>query len=294
MKKIVSIFLSLLLMLTLTACGDKKEKTTIVEQTGSGMIDIYYPMNNKVVKSETPYQIKQPDSVSASVEEVMAAIMVYLQEDMTYYTYMLDADNRVSLELAMVEDYDSVFTLLADASIVKTLFQIKEIQGVRIHLVDKDGNEIEDSMYTSDSFYFYDYEDQNLNSKHVRIYYGDEKGFALKYSVYLVSTEPNVTVEEKIIVTLAQKAYIPRDTKVNYISINDGICYLDLNRDFMEDHISTSGIIPLYAVVNSITSLDGIEAVQITIDGQTVTEYRDGFDISKPLTFNEKIVEANN
>lgn len=279
--------------LLLCGCEKKQEKTIIVEQTGGGMIDLYYPDENQVKKSELAYQIKQPDSVSASVEEVMAALMVYFQEDMNYHTYMIDAENNVSLELELLSEKDDVYVLLADASIAKTLFQIQEIQNVEILLVDENENQVKDSVYSRDSFYFYDYDDVNLNSKQVRIFYGTPDGLALTSGIYLISTEPNVTIEEKIVITLAQKNYIPKDSMLNFISMSGGICYMDFNRDFMDDHIYTSGAIPLYALVNSITSLEGIDAVQITIEGEKITNYRDGWDISMPLSFDDTLVEKN-
>ena len=64
-----------------------------------------------------------------------------------------------------------------------------------------------------------------------------------------------------------------------------------MSDSFINATETTKPEISVYAVVNSITSLDGITKVQFFVDGETVKMYRDEVDISKPLTFNEELIK---
>ena len=74
---------------------------------------------------------------------------------------------------------------------------------------------------------------------------------------------------------------IPADTKLNAVVISDGICTIDLSEKFIETpaHLALS----VHSIVASICDLEGIEAVQITVNGQIPTgDYADYFDILSP------------
>ncbi len=291
MKKIYVVFLLASLLFALSGCG-KEVKQQVVPVVGNeGMINIYYPADNMVQRDEEPYQIKQTDSVSASVEEVMSALAVKLQEHMTYYTYMLDVDNNVSLEFALIDEVGDEYLLMANAAIAKTLFQVNGINGVGINISDSKGRMISEKLYRADSFYFYDYDDTSLNKRRVKLYFANEASTGLTSGYFLLSTAANTSLQESIVKALALRNDIPSGTKVNAVAVSDGICYLDLSHEFADENINVNGSIPLYAVVNSITNLSGIDKVQILIDGEIVSKYRGTNQIDIPISFNHEMIQ---
>lgn len=288
MKKSLVLALVLMLLFALTGCGkDSKNEVTTNENS---MVDIYYPNGNSVVKSDEKYQIKQPDSVSYSVEELMACIMNKLDSSIEYNTYLIDADNNVTLQFVCNDAYDREYFLLAKASVVETLFQIEAINSVNIKVFDKTGTSIGDNLYLRDSFYFYDYEDE-FNMVKVDLYYPDFGGTSLVKEEKDIYLQPNITVEESIVNILSEAGALPEGTKVKSVSVNGDICYVDFNDKFNEEVEGVKSEAVVYSVVNSITSLSKINNVQITINGEDVKLYRETVDISKPLQFNSEILK---
>ena len=291
MKKILIAILALLMCFSFCSCK-KKENEANVQLSENSMADIYYPKGNKVVKSEEQYQIKQPDSLSASVEELMLQLKDKLDESMEYYTYLIDADNNVSLEFISQGEYNREYILLAKAAVVETLFQMEGINSIKIKISDVDGNVIGEDSYMEDSFYFYDYsENDDLNGREITLYYADDKGEKLLSRKKTINSLPNVSIEEIIVEELMKLGTIPEKTKINSISINKDTCYIDLSKEFEDDIEGVKSEVVVYSLVNSITSLLEIENVQILIDGENVEKYRETVDIYTPLQFNKEILK---
>lgn len=145
------------MMALLSACGKTGEsEDTGTEVLGENMINIYYPENTQILKDKEPYQIKQPDSITVSVEEIMAAMSGKLeQEKIQYHTYMIDADNNVTLEFTLTGEYDKEYFLLVRAAVTKTLFQLEDIKNIIIILDDDNGQALLNESYGRDSFYYY-------------------------------------------------------------------------------------------------------------------------------------------
>lgn len=145
------------IMVLFTACGKNKEpKDTGTDKLGENMISIYYPENTQILKDKEPYQIKQPDSVTVSVEEIMAVLSEKLeQEKIQYHTYMIDADNNVTLEFTLAGAYDKEYFLLARAAVTKTLFQLEDIKSIIIILDNDNGEVLLQESYDRNSFYYY-------------------------------------------------------------------------------------------------------------------------------------------
>ena len=159
MKKISVIFF-VVICLILISCGkktndnkDEKKKVNILE---SNMIYMYYPEDNKVVAADDLFQLKQPDSTAASIEEIMMNIMNYFDGSLVYNTYMLDSNNYVSLEFTLFGEYDNVYYLLAKSAIVRTLYQLNDIKNIKIVLYNEAGEVIKEESLERDSIYYYD------------------------------------------------------------------------------------------------------------------------------------------
>ncbi len=63
---------------------------------------------------------------------------------------------------------------------------------------------------------------------------------------------------------------IPKGTKVNSCTVENGLCTLDLSADFISKQGTANEQMAIYSVVNTLCCLDGIDEVQFLIDGQKV------------------------
>lgn len=291
MRKKVIVIYAMCLLLFLAGCEKKDKQVKVSSGAGESMINVYYPTDKQIQKLDDMYQIKLPDSLSSSVEEVMTVLTDKLDEDVTYHTYMLDADNNLSLEFTVHSDISREKALLTDAAICETLFQIADINNIGIKLLDGDGELVRENLYNRESFYFYGYTDGDMNNRQLTLYYADKSGGRLVSTVVTVSDEPDISMEEKIVELLVSRGSIPDKTTVNSVGISESICYIDLNDKFMNQTSNVTGEAALYSLVNSIVSLPDIDAVQLTIDGEKIHIYRGISDVDELLVFNSDILE---
>ena len=138
--------------------SDKDEQTTQSNAPEGTLISIYHPEDSDIVVESERYQLKQPDSTAASIEEIMAVIAPCYEDKLLYKTYMLDSNNVVTLEFEMVEEYTKEYYLLAKASIIRTLYQIDDISLIRITIYSDDEKVVSEEELDRDSILYYDEE----------------------------------------------------------------------------------------------------------------------------------------
>lgn len=291
MKKLLTILLSIVMVLPMTACGKKEEKTVLRYSPGESQICIYYPQDNEVVCQEEKYQLKQPDSVNASVEEVMSILAEKIGYGLEYKTYMITEDGELSLEFQRTDEFSEEYELLTKAAVVQTLLQINDIKNILIDISDQEGVNISKNRYNKDSFFFYGYDtDMELNTTSLRLYYANESGEKLTSSYYTFRNEIDVSIPEQVIQKLVDNGDLPKGTKVEKLTINSGVCYLQLSEGFKKMLKGVRSELVLYSVVNSLTSIPGIDAVKLSFEtGDNF--YMGMHDISNPLYMNVDIVE---
>lgn len=84
------------------------------------------------------------------------------------------------------------------------------------------------------------------------------------------------------------------EARINDISVEDGVCFVDFSKEFMERFSGGSGkeYLMIYSIVNSLTEISTIGRVQILIDGNRVAAFKEqGFDLSNPIDRNPDIIE---
>lgn len=70
---------------------------------------------------------------------------------------------------------------------------------------------------------------------------------------------------------------IPDGTKVNKTELKNGVLYVDLSKEFIENHKggAEAESRSVYAIVNTLTQLSEVEAVKILIDGKEDASFKD-------------------
>lgn len=291
MKKIIMIAM-LSMLIVLTACGEERKQVAIEEKSNDNKIFIYHPSGSGIAANEGMYQVKQPDSPSAAVEEVIK--MLGLEQwgmSIVYHTYMLDATNNLSLDFSVGEMPDVKTRLLCNAAICQTIFQLSDIQGINIRYLHETEDLIQENSFTRDSFYFYGYEDETMNIREIAIYYPNKEGTTLSRGIVKVRQTNNESLVEQIIGVLASRGVIPSDTTINEVYFSSGICYVDLDEAFVDTYPSVEGKLVIYAMTNSITELDGVDSLFILVNGKPIKNYHGFDDVNKALSFDATIVK---
>ena len=80
---------------------------------------------------------------------------------------------------------------------------------------------------------------------------------------------------------------IPEGTKINKAELKGNILYLDLSKEFIENHAGgeEKESITIYSIVNTMTRLTEVDAVKILIDGEENKAFKDN-----KIKFNDPFV----
>ncbi len=131
----------------------------------------------------------------------------------------------------------------------------------------------------------------------VVLYFADEQGnlVAQKRDIPKVDGIARMTVNELIKGPDAASSLlptIPPETKLKDISISDGLCTVDFNRALKENHPggSSSELVTVYSIVNTLTQFSTVEKVQILLDGQVVETLAGHVELTQPLERNDDII----
>lgn len=97
------------------------------------------------------------------------------------------------------------------------------------------------------------------------------------------------------------KKTIPEGTKINKAELKGETLYLDLSKEFIENHEGgeEKESITIYSIVNTMTRLTEVNAVKILIDGEENKAFKDNkikFDDSFVVIKeeDEKVIQSNN
>ncbi|WP_418790789.1 GerMN domain-containing protein [Phosphitispora sp. TUW77] len=91
----------------------------------------------------------------------------------------------------------------------------------------------------------------------------------------------------------ALSATIPEGTRILGINIEDGLCTVDLSREFRDNHWggSSGEILTVYSLVNTLTQFSTVEKVEILIEGHKIDTLAGHMDLSAPIGRNYQIIK---
>jgi hypothetical protein len=235
----------------------------------------------EVVPEDERYQLKQPDSLFSSLEEVMGAM--HLSGGIAFESYSIDTDNNILLDITIEEGVSEEDILLNKLAIIKS---IKELNGAGDIALSISGKISEIATYTDSSFFYYDdAEDSSENTGDVVLYLPDRG--TLKKVVASVTIGPDDSAESAVINQLVAYNVLPDGTKINAVSVMNGTVTLDLSSEFINQKPDEDAVLVIYSVVNSLTSLPNVNKVQFLVDGEKVEVYQGVVGIGGPLEFED-------
>lgn len=213
----------------------------------------------------------------------------------------VDDDGMIRVDFNQeYHDLNPVDEVLLRASIVKDYVQIPNIYLVTITaegtpIVDSQGQEI--GAMSLDSFLentgkeimAYQYKELNL-------YFTNEEGNQLVPEARQVYYNGNTPIEKVIVEQLLRGpgesghyATLPSDTRIVGVSVADGIAYVNLGKQFVDEALPVDAQIPIYSIVNSLIDAGNVSQVQISINGDTSLLFKDKADMNQLFQVNHEL-----
>jgi len=133
----------------------------------------------------------------------------------------------------------------------------------------------------------------------VELYFSDADAMYLVAEKRKIAKTPNLA--KQVVIELIKGsndvnlyATIPEKTKVNEVYIADDIVYVDLSEDILNNHSggSSSELMTIYSIVNSLTEIPPIKGVQILIEGKQRESLAGHLDISMPFLRDEDWINS--
>lgn len=294
MRRFVFVIAICLMACLITACKKTEEQADLKQGTY-----IYY-LNPERTRLVT----KEYEPSGDTLEEL---IVEYIQmlERIPNYTDVVRAkpDGVTLLYYAFGEDgqlqlhYDSKYYEISEvdevlyrAAAVKTLTQIEEIKYIEFYVNDQPlflKGEVPVGLMKAEDFINNVGENADHQSVVYRtVYFVSADKSGLEEVTIKVEAEENVTDEELVLKMLLKGpedkellSAIPTGTVINSVELKSGVCYVDFNSKFLNKIDGISGELKVYSVVNSLTELSDVNAVQITVAGVKQKKVQ-GVDVS--------------
>lgn len=315
-NKLLFLLLSISFIISLTGCGKNNNSVTASESKtgGTDSFSIYYLNSDSTGLLERPYIPKSHDTYTLAAELVKAlaadppelTLQKCIQNDDIVKSISYDGDKQITIDFTSMYTSDHEVTeVLKRAGIVKTLCQIPDVEYVVFTIEGQslvlNGAEPVGRMTGDDFIDNTGGETTYHQNVQILLYYTDESGRKLKTSRHNVTFDGKISLEELAMDQLidgplpeeALKPVIPSGTKLNSVSLKDGLCIVDLSSEFLQSMENVSPDVTVYSIVNTLVELNGVSKVQITVDGNTVKKYREKVALSSPLERNLDIVAAD-
>ena len=302
-------FLLLLLVLCIAGCGEQN-----VSETESGKLyDIYYVNNEETKIFSNMYQTTTVDE-EILLDELLGQLAVSsekgeykapLAENFELLGYIWDGDAG-QLTINFDEHYkemDTIKEVLVRAAIVRTLSQLGSVDYISFTvqnepLVDSTGV----AIGTMSAETFIDNAGNEINTYekvNLRLYFANESGDRLveenqRNVVYNSNMSLEKLVVEKLIEGPAAAGDYPTinpATKIISVTVNDRICYVNLDESFLSQPYNVTNDVTIYSITNSLVELPNVNKVQISINGETKILYKESVSLTNIFERNLDLLE---
>lgn len=295
-----------LLVLCLTACGDKEQQGTPAE--------ISY-LNKSETKIVPEVHYLQGTSTKEMIVEVLTLLSAVpnnkeleatLPGGINIVNYAFEG---TQVTVALGEKYKELSKtteVLTRAAIVRSLTSIPEVEYVMLTvngepLLDTMGNAV--GIMTADMFI--DYAGQKNTDSYeqakVRLYFANETGdkliainrsLAFNMDISNISME-RLVVEQLLVGPASDESYptINPATKLLGITVKDGVCYLNFSKDILTPVNNVTSDVTIYSIVNSLVELSNVNKVEISIEGNKELKFLDKYELTTLYERNLDLVQ---
>ena len=282
------------LLCLLTGCAGREE-----QPAGTGY-DIYY-VNNQESGIVSARYFSETEDPKALLDELIGQLGA-MPEKMEYKAPLAGNFKLLSYsweETQLTVDFDkgyremdSITEVLVRAAIVRTLSQVENISYISFTI---EGEPLMDNggaaVGTMSADMFIDNAGNEINSYekvNLRLYFANENGDRLvEENQRNVEYNSNISLEKLVVEKLIEGPYsdgayptINPETKVVSVTVNDGICYVNLNEDFLNQPYNVSSDVTIYSITNSLVELPNVNKVQISINGESDLFYKERISLT--------------
>lgn len=139
---------------------------------------------------------------------------------------------------------------------------------------------------------------EKTNWQVVELYFADRTGTRLASEQRSIEVKQSLSLEYQIVEQLIAgpeknmlEKTIPASTQIKDIKTEDGICYVNLSKEFINKKLANvTKQTTVYSIVDSLTELDSVNKVQFLIEGEKINSKKDGIDFSKLFSRNEAMI----
>ncbi|HBA62988.1 MAG TPA: hypothetical protein DCZ20_03940 [Lachnospiraceae bacterium] len=292
--------------LLLSGCGKKEtEEVTgsciyYVNETKDGLVKVAYEKSFSDAGKEAEDILKKMKQTPESLEYHAA-----IPKEIEIRGISGLSEQRKVLILDFSSNYhdlDPVTEVLLREAVVCTMVQIDGVDAVaftvdKVPLQDKYGNAVgemsEESFLKETGSAVHSYKQMTLT-----LYFGNEEGDRLKTEEVTTRYNGNMQIE-KLVLEQLQKgptengltATFPKNIMILSVSLKDGICYLNLDEQFLTAEYLVQPEIVIQSIVNSVIDAGNVSQVQISVNGETDKTFQGVIPLNRPFSRNLDIVE---
>lgn len=292
-------------MLFCTACGNR-------QQAQEGVSYKIYYVNNEETKIVEREYVSATTDGGLLLEELLGQL-AHISEKMEYETLL---EKEISVEGHTLDnglltlDFDESYKnlrgtreILARASIVRTLTQIPGVERMAFTVM---GEQLTDAVgaavgvMAADTFIENAGNEINAYEKvDLKLYFANESGDSLveenrRNVVYNSNISLEKLVVEKLVEgPMTEGAYptINPTTKIVSVTVKDGMCYVNLNNDFLNQPYNVASDVTIYSITNSLAELSNVNRVQIAVNGESNISYRENMSLNNVFERNLDILD---
>lgn len=215
-----------------------------------------------------------------------------MPKDVKIDSYSLEDSTLILTIGGDYEQMERPREVLVRVGLVRAFTQISGVDRVQIvtengELKDSAGNVI--GAMTRESFVENaGSEINNYQYTTLTLYFANETGDKLvpeTRSVYYSTSVPlERVVVEQLVKGPAEEghyAVLPSDTNILSVTTSENIAYVNFDNTFMNGTMSVVQEIPIYALVNSITTNCPVQRVQFSIDGESDVTFRESMKLNQ-------------
>lgn len=278
--------MTLFLLVFLTGCASNEENTQSYK--------IYFLSDDRTSLSALDYELSEEGGVEDQIEEVLAILASEPKEDgLSSPIEGFDilgtslSGNALSVNVSNeYEDLDGIEEILVRASIVCSLCSIDGVDSVSFlcdgeELTTK--NEETVGAMTAQMFILSSGDEIDSYEKaQLHLYFANESGDQLVDTYRTVVYNANISLERLVVEEVlkgpnSDVVYPTLNEAAQILSVTtrDGVCYINFDKNFLEEPYKVTSEVAIYSLVNSLTELTSVQEVQILIDGETDRDFMD-------------------
>ena len=287
----------------LAGCGDS---------SAAGMYRVYYTYGSG---SGLTFEIIKPaategEALAYELLEKMNSpkksdrFVVIKPTDLEIQGVRLEGDKAIVSYNDKYSEMDTITEIFYRTAVVKTLTQMNEVNKVDFeingNIIELAGglklSDMESSQYIDDN----DTAIAGTDWTPVYLYYTDEKGEKLIRTRTNVAYNSDVSLESIVVSKLLSGPVetglypvIPENTEVLGVTVTNDTCYVNFNEEFVTGLVNAGGDLPIYAVVNSLCEMEGINSVRIMVNGSSDVMFHEVTSLDRDFVYDPSYVEGD-